>query len=217
MGTGTPKPASDEEAPLRIVSIILGSVLALAFVVLVIGLVGRRDSETTGLGIASRGGQAIPAASSSLAVPTLPALPTPPPPPDLPPVDPDLTNATPGRGISGIRPSRAPADSNQAAFTEEDVRAFITSRSGRFGRVQVAGPYEIRSVIFLRATEALPRLGVTAGATGDQLICAATLHGTFTVPGPYVPGNGSTTNEKSRMILIFDARSGNLLEQIALP
>lgn len=182
-----------------------------------ISFVGRGGDTLTGSEPAPRAGRAVPAATPSLAVPTLPAVPTPPRPPEIPPGDPDLTNATPGRGVTGIKPSRVPTDPNQAAFPEEEVRAFIASRSGNFGRVQAEGPYEIRSVVVLRGEEAPARLGVTAGTTDDQLLGVATLHGTFTVPGPFVPGKGSTTYKNSQMILVFDARSGNLLEQIALP
>lgn len=121
----------------------------------------------------------------------------------------------PGRGVPAIPPSRPGASPDQATFTEEEVRAFIAKRGGGFGKMRVAGPYEIESVIVLRSIEAPARLGVVAGGVNDQLLAAATLRGTFTVTGP--PGPGAQVYTYSKMVLVFDARTGNLLDQIALP
>lgn len=173
-------------------------------------------------------GRAVPAAilSQPTLVSTPPALPTlPAPVPTLPPdvprpptrtTDPDLTNAVPLQGVPAIRPSRPLAGPDEPVFTEDDVRAYVIKRGGALGRrIRTDGPYQIDSILFLRSAEAPARLGIRTGVEDDQLLCAALLKGTFVVTGP--PSTQGREFIKSRLILLFDARTGNLLGQDALP
>jgi hypothetical protein len=81
--------------------------------------------------------------------------------------------------------------------------------------VRANGAYQIERIEFLRGADTPTRLGVRAGVAGDQLLCAATLRGTFTLAGP--PADSSHEYTKSTLILLFDAHTGNLLGQDALP
>lgn len=93
---------------------------------------------------------------------------------------------------------------------------YVIKRGGALGRrIRTDGPYQIDSILFLRSAEAPARLGIRTGVEDDQLLCAALLKGTFIVTGP--PLTQGREFIKSRLILLFDARTGNLLGQDALP
>jgi hypothetical protein len=215
---------------MRIVRAMVSSLLILALIVIAASVYARRHGDPVPRADdAESAGRAVPAAilSQPTLVPTsppLPTLPVPVPtlPPNIPPpptpraTDPDLTNAVPLQGVPAIRPSRPLANPNEPAFTEDDVRAYVTKRGGALGRrIRTDGPYQIDNILFLRSAEAPTRLGIRTGLEDDQLLCAATLRGTFIVTGP--PSTEGREYIKSRLILLFDARTGNLLGQDALP
>jgi hypothetical protein len=213
--------SQEGEMTMKVARVVAGGLLVLALAVVIAGVLARRQT-VSGVqeGDRPRVGRAVPAAAIPLPpTPTLPPLPTPLPTVPLPPtprqIDPDVTNAVPLQGVPGIAPSRPMAAPDRPTFSEDDVRAYIAKHGIGPSRVRASGPYQIERVEFLRGSEAPSRLGVRVGVADDRLVCAATLQGTFTVLGP--PAGGSQEYTKSKVILFFDARTGNLLGQDALP
>ena len=100
--------------------------------------------------------------------------------------------------------------------TVNDVKAYLT---GDYFRA--AGVDEIASIEFLPANEAEERIDVAPGSYGGRILCMVDLRGSFTVRVPpevqeKISEDGGTPYV-SRMILIFDALTGNLLSEAAPP
>lgn len=198
--------------------LVLALALAVTGVLVAGAAAGRAPNTTAGATAPTPAGTTVAAAASA---PTPPALLPPPRPPGLPPnvpapptprlTDPDLTSARPPQGVPAITPRVPALGPDSPAFTEDDVRAYIAKYGTGAGRVKADGPFDIESIAFLRRGEIPVRLGIAAGGADDQLVCTAKLRGTFLVFGP------SQTYTKSTLILIFDARTGHSLEQVALP
>lgn len=134
--------------------------------------------------------------------------------------DPDRAKAGPPEGIPAIRPSRPAVGPDEPTFTADDVRAFIAAHGLDYGRMQPAGPYQIEGVEFVTSAEAARRLEVRSGRPDTAPLCLVTIRGTFRDAGgpPPNPQTGApSTGTFSTMVLVFDARTGNLVRREGLP
>lgn len=115
-------------------------------------------------------------------------------------------------GIPAITPRSGATDSATPAFTADDVRQYLTTHQIG-GKIGSSGPISVVSVPFMTAKEAQSLLGITLSPLPpDELVCLATMTGSFTVAGPAIskkPASGTATTE----YVVFDAHSGNVVVQ----
>jgi len=110
--------------------------------------------------------------------------------------------------VPAIQP-RSGADALPLAtptVTEGDVR----------GQLSPGGPIEVVAVRFLSSKEAGALAGIDFGRAADAPLCYVTLRGTFHISGPPSP-QGRATTPLTRAHVVFDARSGNLLNTGSSP
>jgi hypothetical protein len=115
-------------------------------------------------------------------------------PPNLP--------VTPPAGSLGI----VPHGDAIPAFTVDDAKAWVSTHSLPFGLGRNVKPMVTRAE-FLTSQQVSALLhGVTTGFAPDHLLCYVELQGPVSFAGP----QGATTTY-NRGVLIFDARTGNLV------
>jgi hypothetical protein len=140
-----------------------------------------------------------------------------PPPPSPRTSDPPVASGTGQIGSQAISPHLTPTAPGQPTFTEEDVRAFIAATGLDLIRVSTEGSYQIEQVTFLSYSQAKSQYGIAVGVPDDRPLCLVTVHGTFKLTGPPVPGQGSNVHTFTTMVLIFDGLTGNRLGEQGQP
>lgn len=125
---------------------------------------------------------------------------------------------SPLTGVPAIQP-RSGADALPLAtptVTEGDVRGFLAAHPKVLGQLSPGGPIEVVAVRFLSSKEAGALAGIDFGRAADAPLCYVTLRGTFHISGPPSP-QGRATTPLTRAHVVFDARSGNLLNTGSSP
>jgi hypothetical protein len=161
---------------------------------------------------------AVPAATPATPT-TLPptATATIPRPPSPRTSDPPVAIGTGQIGSQAISPHLTPTAPGQPTFTEDDVRVAIAANGLDLIRVSTEGSYQIQQVTFLSYAQAKSQYGIAVGVPDDRPLCLVTVHGTFKLTGPPVPGQGSSVHTFTTMVLIFDGLSGNRLGEQGQP
>lgn len=116
-------------------------------------------------------------------------------------------------GVPAIQPSIANPALGQAAFTAQEVIDYVRAHGVQGVRFVSSGPVAVERVEFLASREVDARLHTEAGQAGDTLLCLVTVRGDFTLFTP-IPGR---TASFTLAELVFDARTGNLLQQGQAP
>ena len=125
------------------------------------------------------------------------------PPPPIPAITPSNPNPAPG----------------EPAFDEADVRAQVAAAvppgPATAGTFAHTGPLTLTAVAFLPADEVERRLRISLGRPADAPVCLVTVAGTFTRPEtpPGPDGDRRPPVMFTSSVLVFDARTGNLLLQ----
>ena len=113
------------------------------------------------------------------------------------------------RGVPAI-PPRSDAT---PAFTEQDVRDYLSRDLSSLTRIQVLGQPTITQVVFTTIHELGRASGDGSWAANypaDLPICYAELSGSFRVVGGPRPRHGvSRAASTSTAFIVFDARTGN--------
>lgn len=191
-------------------------IVGIAALVLVLGVIAMRGFPVgDGNGMSSASSEPQPSPSPTSADPS----PTPEP---RPTVDPEVTPDTwvPAEqfpGVPAIQPSlEETAPPGEPRITVSDVEAYVAS-----GAADVAGTEEIVSIEFLPADVVEERFHEAPGAYAGRFLCVVELRGSFPIGVP--PDvqeelhKAGKKPEVPRMILIFDARTGNLLTSSPRP
>jgi hypothetical protein len=111
------------------------------------------------------------------------------------------------RGTKAIQPHLAGGDPTKAAFTQDDVRAWVQQHATGTTKIAAGPVFTIEDVEFMRGADVRKRLGLGSTTLSDEaLLCLVTLSGSFRVAGSQ--GMGFTSHHSQ---LLFDARTGNLL------
>jgi hypothetical protein len=197
-------------------------IAVIATLILVLGTVatrafpGRSDDETSGVYGASQPSviSMDPSPTSANPSPTAEAR-------ERPTYDPEVTPDTwvPAEqfpGVEAIHPSLDTAPPGEPLITVSDVEAYVASGAG-----DVAVTDEIVSIEFLPAHVVEERIGAAPGAYAGRLLCVVDLRGSYNIGFPPEVQEKireeDPTFEITRMIAIFDARTGNLLSQTLPP
>ena len=116
-------------------------------------------------------------------------------------------------GVPGIQPRITNPALGQAAFTAQDVIDFVLTQGVHGARIVSTGPVVVEKVEFLSGGAANARLHAEIGQANETLLCVVTVRGNFTLLGPMPGGDRAFTDA----VLVFDARTGNLLQQGEAP
>lgn len=110
-------------------------------------------------------------------------------------------------GIPAITPHLSTAHGG-AAFTEQDVRQYISSHPLPPGLSLPAGTkLVIVKIAFLQSQQVSGLTeGESTGMPATHLLCYVELHGVANFSGP-----GGTTGTLQKIEMVFDAQTGNLL------
>lgn len=135
----------------------------------------------------------------------------------------DLSSAPPNSPLTGAPAIQPQTGAGAGALPlttptvpEEDVRGFLAAHPGVLGQLSPGGPTEVVAVRFLSSKEASALVGIDFGRAADAPLCYVTLQGTFHISGP--PSlQGTATTPLTRAHVVFDARSGNLLNTGSSP
>jgi hypothetical protein len=112
-------------------------------------------------------------------------------------------------GIIGL-PAITPRNDCTPSFTEQDVRAYLTSHQV-LETAPHAPPTTVTLVQFMTSAEASQRMdGESIGLADDAIVCYVELSGEFLPTwGPTAPLHPSSVG-----ILVLDAHSGNILVMV---
>ena len=125
----------------------------------------------------------------------------------------------PPPGIPAITPSNPNPAPGEPAFDEADVRAQVAAAAppgpAAVGTFAHTGPLTVTAVAFLPAGEVERRLPSSLGRPADTLVCLITIAGAFMRPAapPGPDGARWPPVTFTSSVLVFDARTGNLLLQ----
>jgi hypothetical protein len=114
-------------------------------------------------------------------------------------------------GVPAIPPHLRIDATNIAAFTESDVRQYVSSQQS-FGQIAPlpGTTVVIVKIEFLTSQAATKLIGESTGMPASHLLCYVELSGDFSLPTG--PGGGSTSATVHTIQEVFDAQTGNLLE-----
>jgi hypothetical protein len=117
------------------------------------------------------------------------------------------THAVP-QGHPAISP-RPNQPTGQAAFTEQDVRAYLQQYPPQLAAT-LNPPPTITKIEFVSVSQAKRELQISLdGRPADEVVCVVMLHGDFSVPVP--AGVAPESGHIGRMV--FDGNTGNLLSE----
>lgn len=108
-------------------------------------------------------------------------------------------------GIPAIEPHL----STIPAFTEEDVRAYVTTHPIASPSISSAEPPTVLSVKFITAQEASGLIHNFVSWRKDDLVCYVELEGDFLFHGGPPGYIAKTTPTRNRIFEILDAQTGN--------
>jgi hypothetical protein len=117
-------------------------------------------------------------------------------------------------GVPAIQPTILGTAPNLPAFTENDVRNYVSKSTDGFGRIRVdGGRPSIESIQFLTLQELRAIRVEAADLPLDHiaLLCYVVYSGDFVVDGP--PGLKPVRYD--HVMQVYDAHTGNLLSQVA--
>jgi hypothetical protein len=115
-----------------------------------------------------------------------------------------------GSNPNGI-PAIQPYLSSVPAFTEEDVRTFVSTHPVPGGSIRSVGQPAITRILFMPTCEASELIHAFIGWREQDLVCYVELKGTFTFHA-YPPGSRNIPHPaEAEVVEIFDARTGNCL------
>jgi hypothetical protein len=117
-------------------------------------------------------------------------------------------------GVPAIEPTILGAAPNVPAFTENDVRNYVSRYADGFGRIRVDGERpSIERIQFVTPVELRAAKAEAADIQLDHiaLLCYVVYSGDFVVDGP--PGLKPVRYD--HVMQVFDAHTGNLLSQVA--
>lgn len=109
-------------------------------------------------------------------------------------------------GVEAIQRPNAP-------ITETDVANYVARGIPHSPRIQVRGPVTVASVKYESASDTTSRIGVAVAVAGSTAVSVAELKGDFLVDQPY-PARPAIQHT---MYLVFDAQTGNLLNESVGP
>ena len=109
---------------------------------------------------------------------------------------------TPSDGVTALTPTAPTTDPHKAAFTEQDVRAFLQAHPIKSDS---GAPATLVSILFLTVDQANAAAPVRLNFAGEGLVCLIVHEGPFSVSTR--PG----AQPASRMYDVLDAHSGNQL------
>jgi len=116
-------------------------------------------------------------------------------------------------GLPAIQPRTTNPAPGQAAFAVQDVIDYVLARGVQGARIGSSGPITVDKVEFLSGRDANARLHQETGQAEETLLCVVTVRGAFILQAP-MPGHDRTF---TAAVLVFDARTGNLLQQGEAP
>jgi hypothetical protein len=97
------------------------------------------------------------------------------------------------------------------AFTEEDVRTFITEHPLPGGSIRSVGQPTITKILFMTTSEASELIHSFISQRNHDLVCYVELKGYFTFHGG-PPGSVNTTPASEEQVFeVFDAQTGDCL------
>ncbi len=108
-------------------------------------------------------------------------------------------------GVPAIQPHL----SGVPAFTEDDVREYVSARPFNGHRFESKGPVTITRILFITSYDACQLMrGESVGLPNDAIVCYVQLSGTFLFSSPFstTPQPPLHTGEE-----VFDGKTGNLL------
>jgi hypothetical protein len=113
-------------------------------------------------------------------------------------------------GGPAISPSSRSTDPTVPAITRTDVESYVRAH-GVGGKVGQDGPAAVEAFDCMDGAALRQRHGQSYGQPDNRLLCLATVKGRFRVWGP--PGEGTPVPAQSgtAAIMLFDARTGNIL------
>jgi hypothetical protein len=121
-------------------------------------------------------------------------------------------------GAPAIKVNKPSADPNTPACTEQDVRSFVDSAAGHYGKINTVGPAPtITKVEFLKLSSLQQKVEQAKDIKmpPDTLLCEVEISGDFVIANPVHAAQNTTLGHATRVLQIYDAHTGNLLQQSA--
>lgn len=125
-------------------------------------------------------------------------------------------------GVAAIKPQNVPTDVSRPAITRSDVEQYVASLPALVAKgVTSRSTSQVADVTFAPIATVDARFQIHTQVAPTTLVCLATVKGNFTVSEPpQVDSAGRITSNsvpQTTLYLVFDARTGDLLQQIVGP